>query len=78
MAFTAADLLRTLLFFAIAGMAVAGVAFLRTRRLSLAQLIAWGLLALLVPLLGPFLVIALRPGAPQPAHQPSKGPPYEA
>lgn len=44
--------------------------YLRRRSLTPRQFLLWGLLALLVPLLGPFLVIASRPGRPLPS--PSK------
>jgi hypothetical protein len=36
--------------------------YLRQRRLSWVAFIMWILLALVVPVLGPFLVIAVRPG----------------
>jgi hypothetical protein len=36
--------------------------YLRQRRLSWAAFIMWIVLALVVPVLGPFLVIAARPG----------------
>jgi len=36
--------------------------FLRTRRLPFSAYMLWGLLALLLPLLGPFLVILSNPG----------------
>lgn len=42
--------------------ALLAFAFLRTRRLSLEGYLLWGILALLVPLLGPFLVILCKPG----------------
>jgi hypothetical protein len=35
------------------------------RQLTLRQSLAWGVFALLVPVLGPLLVIALRPGKPR-------------
>jgi hypothetical protein len=44
------------------GIALLAVLFLRTRRMTLTSYITWGLLALLLPLLGPFLVILSRPG----------------
>jgi hypothetical protein len=44
------------------GMVLLAVFFLRTRRMTLYSYIAWGLLALLVPFLGPFLVILSHPG----------------
>lgn len=40
--------------------------YLHRRSLMPRQFLFWGLLALLVPLLGPFLVIASRPGKPLP------------
>jgi hypothetical protein len=43
-------------------MALVAVFSLRGRKLSLAQYTAWGLLALLLPVIGPFLVVWLRPG----------------
>jgi len=52
------------------GMALLAVFFLRTRRMTLYSYIAWGLLAILVPLLGPFLVILSHPG--QSIHRVSK------
>jgi len=41
------------------------VGYLLRRRLTWFEYGAFGLLALLVPILGPFLVIALRPGQPR-------------
>ena len=38
------------------------IAYLSQRKLSFSQYMLWGLLALLIPALGPFLVILLRPG----------------
>ncbi|MEW6031008.1 MAG: hypothetical protein AB1564_00665 [Chloroflexota bacterium] len=46
----------------LAAMAILALLFLRTRRLSSASYALWGLLAIMVPALGPFLVIAARPG----------------
>lgn len=43
-------------------MVLLSILYLRNRKLSLIGYILWGLLALLVPLLGPFLVIACKPG----------------
>jgi hypothetical protein len=39
--------------------------YLRRRQLNPLQRLLWVLLALAVPLIGPFLVIALRPGQPE-------------
>ncbi len=46
----------------LAAMATLALLFLRTRRLSFTSYALWGLLAIMVPALGPFLVIAARPG----------------
>ncbi|MDH5505694.1 MAG: hypothetical protein OEZ02_00555 [Anaerolineae bacterium] len=45
-----------------AGMVLLAVFFLRQRNLPPKACIAWGLLAILLPVLGPYLVIAIRPG----------------
>jgi hypothetical protein len=59
------DILRALLILCQFGMATLALLFLRTRILSLAEYIVWGLVALLVPYLGPFLVILSKPGLKQ-------------
>ena len=59
---SAATILRILLVIAIAAMALLSLYYLRQRKLSGWAYLGWGLLAVLLPLLGPFLVIALRPG----------------
>jgi hypothetical protein len=56
------DILRTLLVLSQLGMVTLALLYLRTRVLSFTGFIGWGLLALLVPFLGPFLVILARPG----------------
>jgi len=56
------ETMRILIVLCLIGMALLAVFFLRTRRMTLYSYIAWGLLALLVPLLGPFLVILSHPG----------------
>jgi hypothetical protein len=60
---TTVTTLRVLLVINIIAMAGLAFAYLRQRRLSWPQFCGWGLLALAVPLLGPFLVILSRPGA---------------
>lgn len=60
---TSPDLMRALLVFCLAGMAILAVLFLRTRRLSFSSFLLWGLLALFVPLIGQFLVILSNPGS---------------
>jgi uncharacterized membrane protein YjfL (UPF0719 family) len=44
------------------GMALIAAFYLRRRELSLSAYLSWGLLIILVPLLGPFLVIYYQPG----------------
>lgn len=60
-----ADILRTVLLIFLAVMLALGLDFLRRRRLPREQAALWGLLALLLPALGPFLVIAIQPGQPR-------------
>jgi hypothetical protein len=52
------------LFACLFGMVVIAVAYLRQRKLSTTAFLLWGLLALLLPVLGPYLVIASQPGEP--------------
>ena len=51
----------------VVGLAMLLLAFfyLRRRQLNPLQRLFWILVALVIPLLGPFLVIALRPGQPE-------------
>jgi hypothetical protein len=58
-----AELIRVFLIADILGMALLAFFYLRQRKLSISEYIHFGLLALLVPLLGPFLVIVLKPGS---------------
>jgi membrane-bound metal-dependent hydrolase YbcI (DUF457 family) len=55
-------LMRTILYATVFIMTFLAAMFLRQRRLSLRAYLAWGLLAVLLPVLGPYLVIAARPG----------------
>ncbi|KAA3646611.1 MAG: hypothetical protein DWQ07_10410 [Chloroflexi bacterium] len=48
----------------IIGLALFAIFYLRRRQLTTYEYIAWGLLALLLPILGPYIVIASRPGEP--------------
>ncbi len=57
-----AETMRALLIGCMAGMALLAAFYLRRREMSTAAYLAWGLLALLVPLFGPFLVILNQPG----------------
>ncbi len=58
-----AGVIRTILLVDIGAMALLSLFYLRQRRMSLSSYCCWGLLALMLPVLGPFLVIANRPGA---------------
>ncbi len=61
------EFMRTLLVLCIFGMALLAAFYLRGRKLTPLAYAAWGLLALAFPVLGPFLVIWLKPGEQQPA-----------
>ena len=56
------ETMRVLLLVGALGMALLAAFYLRRRELTIAEYIGWGLLALLLPLLGPFLVILYQPG----------------
>jgi thiamine transporter ThiT len=43
-------------------MPLMAVFFLRGRKMTIFEYLLWGLVALLLPVLGPYLVIASRPG----------------
>jgi hypothetical protein len=58
----APEFLRYALFGGILAMLALSMFFLRGRELSTRQYVLWGLLALTVPFLGPYLVIVYRPG----------------
>ncbi len=57
-----AEILRGLLVADVVGMFALAAVYLRQRRLPWHQYLGWGLVALLVPVFGPFLVIASHPG----------------
>ena len=59
-----ADVLRSLLVFYPLIMACLAALYLRQRRLTIPAYLAWGLLIVFVPLLGPFLVMFAGPGKP--------------
>jgi len=56
------ETMRILLLVCVLGMALVAAFYLRRRELTIAEYIGWGLLAILLPLLGPFLVILYQPG----------------
>ena len=57
------DLVRLMLLLGMLAMAVVAAFYLRQRKLSIVAYAAWGLVAILVPVVGPFLVIWLKPGS---------------
>lgn len=57
-----AETLRLLLAGFLVAMYVLAMLYLRRQPLTFSQYTLWGLFALLVPALGPFLVILLQPG----------------
>jgi hypothetical protein len=56
------DVMRALLAIGILCMAILALLYLRRRELTVSECIGWGLLIVLLPLLGPFLVITYQPG----------------
>lgn len=62
--FLSAQTMRLILLIVLFQMLMLAAFYLRQRQLSLLAYIGWGLLALLAPALGPFLVIVLKPGQP--------------
>jgi 4-amino-4-deoxy-L-arabinose transferase-like glycosyltransferase len=57
-----ATFLRYLLATYLAAAFVAAIFYLRHRRVTLLEFLVWGAVALALPVLGPFFVIAARPG----------------
>jgi len=64
--FMTAEILRLLLAGFLVAMLLLALLYLRRGPLTPLQAAAWGLFALLVPALGPFLVILARPGRSRP------------
>ncbi len=58
------DVIRLLLAIGLLSMAILAIVYLRRRELTITEYIGWGLLIVLLPLLGPFLVIFSQPGKP--------------
>ncbi len=67
-----AEVLRIMLVVCIAGMFALAMAYLVQRRLAWHQYLGWGLVALIFPILGPFLVIANRPGVRRKQAEPGR------
>ena len=62
--------LRTLLVVYMVGAFVLTISYLRYRHCSAIEYALWGTLALILPVLGPFFVIAARPGPKKRAKRP--------
>jgi Kef-type K+ transport system membrane component KefB len=60
--------LQVLLVMDVVGMYALAVFYLTRRRMSWRQYLGWGLVAIIFPLLGPFLVIASHPGERRKKH----------
>jgi hypothetical protein len=63
-----ADIIRLLLLLDIIAMGVFSMFYLSRRKMGWSEYLAWGVFAVLIPVFGPFLVVALRPGAPRQAN----------
>ena len=59
-----AGVMRVLLGVGVMGMALLAIFYLRQRRMPFHEYLAWGLLAIFVPVFGPFWVIYIHPGQP--------------
>ena len=64
--------LRLCLVLCLVGMAVIAALYLRGRKLTWWEYLAWGLFMLLVPIFGPFVTILYRPGSPRRATLPRR------
>jgi len=62
-----ADTMRLVLLTCILGLAFTAAFFLRSRRLPLLEYAFWGIITILFPVVGPFLVIWMCPGRKQAA-----------
>jgi hypothetical protein len=57
-----AEAMRFLLNACMVGLAIVAMLFLARRKMSLLAYLGWGLLIVLLPLIGPFLVVFVQPG----------------
>ncbi len=65
-----ANTMRILLFICLLGMSLLAAFYLRRRKLTFQEYLGWGLLVVLVPLIGPFLVLMAAPGKPDASGNP--------
>ena len=59
------EIIRLLLLLDIIGMGLLGMFYLSRRSMGWVEYLAWGIFATVIPVFGPFFVIALRPGLPR-------------
>jgi hypothetical protein len=64
-----AGVMRLFLGLGVMGMAVLAIFYLRQRRMPFDEFLTWGLLAIFIPVFGPFWVIYKRPGQPAWSHR---------
>ena len=62
------ELMRLLLVTCLLGMAILAILSLRQRKLPVGAYLGWGMIAILLPLIGPFIVLLARPGEDRQAH----------
>ncbi len=62
------QLMRLLLVTCLLGMAILAILSLRQRKMPLGAYIGWGLIAILLPLVGPFIVLLVHPGEGRQTH----------
>ena len=56
------DLMRSLLLVCMLTLAILAICYLRQRELTQPAYFFWGLIAILIPIIGPFVVIWMKPG----------------
>jgi hypothetical protein len=56
------DLMRSLLLVCMLTLAILAIFYLRQRNLTYLAYFFWGVIAILVPIIGPFVVIWMKPG----------------
>ena len=56
------ELMRFLLLVCMLSMVILAVFYLRQRKLTHLAYVLWGLIAILIPIIGPFIVIWMQPG----------------
>jgi hypothetical protein len=61
---TTSEILTFLVYACQFGMMILAIFYLRRRRMPGISYLLWGLLAISLPIIGPYLVIAARPGEP--------------